>query len=72
MKDNIFVGGALTMAVLMLFLHLEVRTLLVIPWIMVTAVMASWYFAVVLRAHRWSDLWSPASGSPAGRWSSAS
>jgi HAE1 family hydrophobic/amphiphilic exporter-1 len=41
-KDNIFVGGALTMAVLMLFLHLEVRTLLVIPWIMVTAVLASW------------------------------
>jgi HAE1 family hydrophobic/amphiphilic exporter-1 len=42
-KDNIFVGGALTMAVLMLFLHLEVRTLLVIPLIMVTAVMASWF-----------------------------
>jgi hydrophobic/amphiphilic exporter-1 (mainly G- bacteria), HAE1 family len=42
-KDNIFVGGALTMAVLMLFLHLEVRTLIVIPFIMVTAVMASWY-----------------------------
>ncbi len=42
-KDNIFVGGALTMAVLMLFLHLEVRTLLVIPFIMVTAVMASWF-----------------------------
>jgi HAE1 family hydrophobic/amphiphilic exporter-1 len=41
-KDNIFVGGALTMAVLMLFLHLEVRTLLVIPWIMVTALLASW------------------------------
>ncbi len=42
-KDNIFVGGALTMAVLMLFLHLEVRTLIVIPFIMITAVMASWY-----------------------------
>jgi HAE1 family hydrophobic/amphiphilic exporter-1 len=49
-KDNIFVGGALTMAVLMLFLHLEVRTLLVIPWIMITALLASWvspwYFVV--------------------------
>lgn len=49
-KDNIFVGGALTMAVLMLFLHLEVKTLLVIPFIMVTAVMASlvspWYFVI--------------------------
>jgi HAE1 family hydrophobic/amphiphilic exporter-1 len=42
-KDNIFVGGALTMAVLMLFLHLEVRTLLVIPFILVTALMASWF-----------------------------
>jgi HAE1 family hydrophobic/amphiphilic exporter-1 len=49
-KDNIFVGGALTMAVLMLFLHLELRTLLVIPWIMVSAVLASWvspwYFVI--------------------------
>jgi HAE1 family hydrophobic/amphiphilic exporter-1 len=49
-KDNIFVGGALTMAVLMLFLHLELRTLLVIPFIMVTAVLASWvspwYFVI--------------------------
>jgi HAE1 family hydrophobic/amphiphilic exporter-1 len=49
-KDNIFVGGALTMAVLMLFLHLEVRTLLVIPWIMITALLASWlspwYFVI--------------------------
>jgi HAE1 family hydrophobic/amphiphilic exporter-1 len=52
-KDNIFVGGALTMAVLMLFLHLEVRTLLVIPWIMITAVLASWvspWFFVVSAA----------------------
>jgi hydrophobic/amphiphilic exporter-1 (mainly G- bacteria), HAE1 family len=49
-KDNIFIGGALTMAVLMLFLHLEVRTLLVIPWIMITALLASWvspwYFVI--------------------------
>ena len=46
-------GGALTMAVLMLFLHLEVRTLLVIPWIMVTAVLASWvspWFFVITAA----------------------
>ena len=42
-KDNIFVGGALTMAVLMLFLHLEIRTLVVIPFIMVTALLASWH-----------------------------
>ena len=51
-KDNIFVGGALTMVVLMLFLHLEDKTLLVIPLIMVTAVVASyispWFFVVCL------------------------
>ncbi len=60
-KDNIFIGGALTMAVLMLFLHLEVRTLLVIPWIMVTAVMASyyspWYFVLTGILVLVSGLW---------------
>lgn len=60
-KDNIFVGGALTMAVLMLFLHLEVKTLLVIPWIMVTAVMASvyspWYFVLTVILVLVSGLW---------------
>jgi HAE1 family hydrophobic/amphiphilic exporter-1 len=60
-KDNIFVGGALTMAVLMLFLHLEVRTLLVIPWIMVTAVLASyyspWYFLLTALLVLVSGLW---------------
>lgn len=60
-KDNIFVGGALTMAVLMLFLHLEFKTLLVIPWIMVTAVMASywspWYFVLTGILVLVSGLW---------------
>jgi HAE1 family hydrophobic/amphiphilic exporter-1 len=51
-KDNIFVGGALTMIVLMLFLHLGVRTLLAIPLIIITAVAAAylspWFFAISL------------------------
>ncbi|MEX2093178.1 MAG: efflux RND transporter permease subunit [Pirellulales bacterium] len=51
-KDNIFIGGALTMIVLMIFLHLGVRTLLAIPLIAVTAVAASWvspwFFVVCL------------------------
>ncbi len=51
-KDNIFVGGALTMIVLMLFLHLGVRTLLAIPLILGTAVLATflspWFFALSL------------------------
>ena len=72
-RDNIFVGGALTMVVLMLFLHLEVRTLMVIPCIMVTAVagrrtISPWFFVICLAA----DSASRASGSPARRWSWAS
>ncbi|MGD9632202.1 MAG: efflux RND transporter permease subunit [Pirellulales bacterium] len=51
-KDNIFVGGALTMIVLMLFLHLGVRTLVAIPLILGTAIAATflspWFFALSL------------------------
>ncbi|MEX0718332.1 MAG: efflux RND transporter permease subunit [Planctomycetaceae bacterium] len=51
-QSNIFVGGALTMIVLMLFLHKGVRTLLVIPFIAVTAVLAvlvsPWFFAITV------------------------
>jgi HAE1 family hydrophobic/amphiphilic exporter-1 len=51
-KDNIFVGGALTMIVLMLFLHPETRTLVMMPFIVATAVAASfispWFFAICL------------------------
>ena len=49
-RQNIFIGGALTMIVLMLFLHLNVRTLLSIPIIIATALLAtlvSPWFAVV-------------------------
>ena len=34
-QQNIFIGGALTMIVLMLFLHLGIRTLAVVPFIVV-------------------------------------
>jgi HAE1 family hydrophobic/amphiphilic exporter-1 len=51
-QSNIFIGGALTMIVLMLFLHLGVRTLLVIPLVVVTSLAAAyvspWFFAICL------------------------
>ncbi|QDT36747.1 efflux RND transporter permease subunit [Stratiformator vulcanicus] len=49
-QQNIFIGGALTMIVLMLFLHLGVRSLIVIPIIAVTAVLSatvSPYFFII-------------------------
>lgn len=51
-QNNIFIGGALTMIVLMSFLHLGIRTLIVVPFIIITAVAATfispWFFAVSL------------------------
>jgi hydrophobic/amphiphilic exporter-1 (mainly G- bacteria), HAE1 family len=51
-QQNIFMGGALTMVVLMSFLHLGMRTLLVAPVVLLTALAAAylspWYFAVTL------------------------
>lgn len=51
-NENIIVGGALTMITLLLFLHLNVRTLIVIPLIVVTTLAATWlnpqYFALTL------------------------
>lgn len=51
-QQNIYVGGALTMIVLMSFLHLGVRTLLVIPVIAATALasvyVSPWFFAICL------------------------
>lgn len=51
-QDNIYVGGALTMIVLMFFLHLGVRTLIAAPFILATAVAATfgnpWSFAMTL------------------------
>ena len=54
-QQNIFIGGALTMIVLMVFLHLGLRTLLVAPLILATAISAAyvspWFFAVTLGHH---------------------
>ena len=51
-QQNIFVGGALTMIVLMLFLHLGRRTLLAVPLIIGSALAAAyvspWFFAITL------------------------
>ncbi|MFH5804369.1 efflux RND transporter permease subunit [Alienimonas sp. DA493] len=51
-QQNIVIGGALTMIVLMLFLHLGVRALIVAPLIALTglaaAVFSPWYFALTL------------------------
>ncbi len=51
-QENIFIGGALTMIVLMVFLHPGLRTTLAIPVIFATALAAAylspWWFAVSL------------------------
>ncbi len=51
-QQNIFVGGALTMIVLMVFLHLGVRTLIAVPLIIGSALAAAyispWFFAITL------------------------
>ncbi len=51
-QQNIFLGGALTMIVLMVFLHLGVRTILLAPLILATGLAAAflspWWFAVCL------------------------
>ncbi len=52
-QENIFMGGALTMVVLMLFLHLSVPTLVTIPMILATgfaSVYLSPYFFVLTLA----------------------
>jgi HAE1 family hydrophobic/amphiphilic exporter-1 len=60
-KQNIFIGGALTMIVLMLFLHLGVRTLMIAPFVFVSAVAAAyvspWFFAVSLAIMIGAGFW---------------
>ncbi|MCA9116403.1 MAG: efflux RND transporter permease subunit [Planctomycetaceae bacterium] len=60
-QQNIFIGGALTMGVLMLFLHLGVRTLIVIPLILAAAVAAAylsgWFFVISLALIIGSGFW---------------
>lgn len=51
-NQNIIIGSALTMMVLMLFLHLKIRTLFFVPLIGITALAAvffsPWLFAITL------------------------
>ncbi len=60
-KNNIFIGGALTMTVLMLFLDLGVKTLLMTPLIIVSAFAAAylspWYFLLSLILIILSGFW---------------
>lgn len=60
-QQNIFVGGALTIMVLLLFLHLGRPTLLAVPLIAfsaVTSVLVSpWFFVVTLALTLGSGLW---------------
>ncbi len=68
-QQNIFIGGALTMVVLMMFLHLGVRSLIAIPMIVLTAVAAAylspWLFMVCLAIIVGAGFWFARA-----RWSS--
>ena len=60
-NQNIMLGGALTVIVMMLFLHLGKRTLAIIPLLVVTSVLAvwlsPWFFVGTLAAILVSGLW---------------
>ena len=51
-QQNIFIGGALTMIVLMVFLHLNVRTLITVPLLLATSLAAAyispWFIVLTL------------------------
>ena len=60
-QENIFIGGALTMSVLMLFLHIGVRTLLTIPLIVLISLAAAyispWFFILALAVIIGTGFW---------------
>lgn len=60
-KQNLFIGGALTMIVLMSFLHLGIRTILFVPVIAVTAVastfLSPWFFVITMAAILGAGFW---------------
>ncbi|QDU61748.1 Efflux pump membrane transporter BepE [Planctomycetes bacterium Pan216] len=60
-RQNIFIGGALTMVVLMAFLHFGTRAMIVIPLILASALGAAyvspWFFAVCLVLIIGSGFW---------------
>jgi hydrophobic/amphiphilic exporter-1 (mainly G- bacteria), HAE1 family len=60
-RENIFLGGALTMAVLMLFLHLNLRTLVIAPLILglgvASVLLSGWYFVACLTVIVTAGFW---------------
>ncbi len=60
-QQNIFVGGALTIIVLMLFLHLGRATLLTVPFIVASALasvyVSPWFFLVTVTLMLIAGLW---------------
>ncbi len=59
-NQNIFIGSALTMIVLMLFLHLGMRTMVFIPLIVVSALasqISPWFFAITLALMLGAGFW---------------
>jgi len=60
-RENIFLGGALTMTVLMIFLHLNHRTLVLAPAILASGVasvyVSPWFFAVCMALIIISGFW---------------
>lgn len=60
-RQNIFVGGAFTILVLMCFLHFGYRTVVVIPIVVITAVASAyvspWIFSITLLVLIGTGLW---------------
>ncbi len=60
-RENIFLGGALTMTVLMFFLHLNNRTILIAPLILAAGLasvyLSPWFFAVCLALILGTGFW---------------
>jgi len=60
-QQNIFVGGALTIIVLLLFLHLGHKSLLVIPFLAASAIasvlVSPWFFLVTIALTIAAGLW---------------
>ena len=59
-QQNIFIGSALTMVVLMLFLHLGARTIFFIPLLVASAIasqVSPWFFVVTLALMLGAGFW---------------
>lgn len=60
-RENIFLGGALTLVILMMFLHLNLRTVVIAPLIIFTGwaavYLAEWWFLVCIALVVFAGLW---------------